>query len=342
MTTTGAPVEVGLLLFTLRHSGKGDATVLTELTETVIAAEDAGWDAAWVTEHHFQRGLVNSSALTTASWLLGWTQRMRIGTAITVLPIRHPVMVAEEALVLHHLSGGRFSLGVGRGGPVAEQLVFAGGLTRWREGFRHDLATLGQALAGSVTLPSLDMPLQMAPSPGHLPGPEVLVAANSTASVDAAAEKGLPLLLAPTSPISVLRALLDRYEMTCRARGVDPSGVAHVASAVVHVANSPEQAFSQLRAAWVPWFVEALRSAPYLDLSQRPQFTDDDFAGMLAFQPLGTAEDVMNGLRERTRALGVRRFSLIADATGDPHLTRRTVEEIGRRLPSPPGTFLAE
>jgi len=330
MTHERRPLELGLLLFTLRHEGRSDRAVLDDLTATVQAAELAGWHAAWVTEHHFQAGLVNSSSLTTAGWLLGRTAILRVGTAIAVLPTQHPATLAEQANLLHHLSGGRFMLGVGRGGPIIEQEVLSGNLDRWRDGFGPDLGRLRVALEGSWHHEPRDRELTVVPGPGAAGGPEVLVAANSPATVEVAAASRLPMLLAPTMPTALLRSLLDLYDEACREAGHDPAGVDHVVSAVVHAGTSREAAVEEVRRAWVPWFVETLRTAPYLDEADRPTFTADDFAGMLEPQPIGTIEEVTERLRERIVVLGVRRLSLIADATGDAEKTRYTLEQIGR------------
>lgn len=82
-------------------------------------AEEAGFDSLWVIEH-----LLVSPALYAVAWhdpllmlahVAAVTERVRLGTAILVLPLRHPAIVAREAITLDFLSGGRFILGVGTG-----------------------------------------------------------------------------------------------------------------------------------------------------------------------------------------------------------------------------------
>ena len=63
--------------------------------------------------------------------LLGRTRRIRVGTAVSVLPTTHPVALGEQAALLHLTSGGRFSLGVGRGGPWVDLEVFGAGLAAY-------------------------------------------------------------------------------------------------------------------------------------------------------------------------------------------------------------------
>jgi alkanesulfonate monooxygenase SsuD/methylene tetrahydromethanopterin reductase-like flavin-dependent oxidoreductase (luciferase family) len=82
-------------------------------------AEAVGFDSLWVIEH-----LLVSPALYAVAWhdpfaILSYvaavTERARLGTAILVLPLRHPAIVAREVISLDFLSGGRFMLGVGTG-----------------------------------------------------------------------------------------------------------------------------------------------------------------------------------------------------------------------------------
>src|SRR3712207_3282901 len=80
-------------------------------------ADELGFDSLWVIEH-----LLVAPALYAVSWLdpfavlahvAAVTERARLGTAILVLPLRHPALVAKEVATLDFLSGGRFILGVG-------------------------------------------------------------------------------------------------------------------------------------------------------------------------------------------------------------------------------------
>lgn len=85
------------------------------------AAEELGFDSVWATEHV----LVGPEAVNpygrvyapfvTLGWVAGWTERVRLGTSIVLVPLHHPVLLAKEAATLQELSGGRVTLGVGVG-----------------------------------------------------------------------------------------------------------------------------------------------------------------------------------------------------------------------------------
>ncbi len=87
-----------------------------ELAEVVRFADATGWDRAWLSEHHFHYygGVSPNPALLLTAWARE-TKRIRLGSGISLLPLRNPLHVAEEFAMLDQLSGGRMDFGVGRG-----------------------------------------------------------------------------------------------------------------------------------------------------------------------------------------------------------------------------------
>jgi len=85
------------------------------------AAEEAGFDSLWTTEHIVvgpegvdPYGRVYDP-LVTLGWIAGWTERIGLGTSIILVPLHNPFHLAKEVATLQELSGGRFRLGVGMG-----------------------------------------------------------------------------------------------------------------------------------------------------------------------------------------------------------------------------------
>lgn len=89
--------------------------VYGELAEHAQAAEDMGFDAIWVTEHHFWYDGYCPALLPVLGYLARRTNRIKLGTGILLLPLHDPLQVAEGAAVIDHLSGGRVVLGFGLG-----------------------------------------------------------------------------------------------------------------------------------------------------------------------------------------------------------------------------------
>jgi alkanesulfonate monooxygenase SsuD/methylene tetrahydromethanopterin reductase-like flavin-dependent oxidoreductase (luciferase family) len=100
----------------------GEGSTPDGIRRVAEAADELGFDSVWSTEHI----LVGPEAvdpygrvyapLATLAWIAGWTERIRLGTSIMLVPLHHPVHLAKETATLQELSGGRFlALGVGMG-----------------------------------------------------------------------------------------------------------------------------------------------------------------------------------------------------------------------------------
>lgn len=109
-------MHIGLGLQFANLDGQvSDADAYRRELELAVRAEAAGFDSVWGSEHHFSDYQLTPQSPMFLSWVAGQTQRVKLGTFVTVLPWHDPVRVAETFSVLDHLSGGRAILGIGRG-----------------------------------------------------------------------------------------------------------------------------------------------------------------------------------------------------------------------------------
>src|SRR2546428_10395915 len=100
-----------------RRRGTSEATALAEALELTEAAEAWGLDGVWLGEIHFNPPRSGQSApMALAAFMAARTQRVRIGMAVAVLPLAHPLRIAEEVATVDHLSAGRFDCGIRRSG----------------------------------------------------------------------------------------------------------------------------------------------------------------------------------------------------------------------------------
>ena len=112
----------------------------------MCAAEDFGYDAVWLAEIHFQQDRsVLSSPLIVAAGIAGRTQRVKLGIAVQVLPLSHPLHLAEDVATLDHLCKGRLDFGVGRSGLPAHYHGFNIPYSESRERFHETLEILLKA-----------------------------------------------------------------------------------------------------------------------------------------------------------------------------------------------------
>ncbi len=105
--------------FTLSDNHYPDGTrsanqFVLDIREQCIHADQLGMHSAWIGEHHFDRLGVNSRPGTVLASIIPVTTRVRLAPAVNVLPLHHPIHVAEEWATLDLLSGGRVDYATGR------------------------------------------------------------------------------------------------------------------------------------------------------------------------------------------------------------------------------------
>ena len=338
-TREPSDVSAALLLFGGRYDGMPAGEGITNAARFVRTAEKHGWREAWAAEHHFNPNLDSSSAITLAGFLLGNTERMRSGTAASVLSVWHPVALAEQANIFAHASGGRFALKVARGMPTidgnilgddegrAHPSVFGEALDLLLPGLRGEAI---EATRGSFRFSAVNA----APRPGEANVP-VYVAANNEPTVRVAAARRLPLLLPLFLPTPAKQVILDHYRDEAERRGFDSSGTPHYNAAIAHVSDDRGHARRDLESAWVPWFTAVARDTPAI--TPIPAFSSEQRAGMLAYQALGVPEQVAAHLRAELALLGFTRTLLIVDGTGRVDDAERTVTTLAEVFAAPGG-----
>ena len=118
-------VTFGLGLYTgQRPPGAADGPLYRDAITLAQAAESAGFDAFWVSEHHGFADSYLPSPLTLLAAIATGTQRIRLATGVVVAPFAHPLHLAEDAAVVDQLSGGRLLLGLGLGYAEHEYRAF--------------------------------------------------------------------------------------------------------------------------------------------------------------------------------------------------------------------------
>jgi len=130
--------------------GKTETEAFAELFAQVDQAEAAGLDSVWIAERHFAVGERGQPSIAAAPIILATaiasrTKRLRVGTGVYVLPLNHPIRIAEEVATLDYVSQGRFSLGVGRSGFTTAYEGYGYAYGESRERLRECLEILVQA-----------------------------------------------------------------------------------------------------------------------------------------------------------------------------------------------------
>lgn len=108
-------MDVGLTCIFEGHEGSTDEEIWQTELRLADLAEPLGFDMLWSVEHHFTSYTMCPDVLQFLSYMAGRTEKIRLGSGAVILPWHDPIRVAEQVAVLDIISGGRFTLGIGRG-----------------------------------------------------------------------------------------------------------------------------------------------------------------------------------------------------------------------------------
>jgi alkanesulfonate monooxygenase SsuD/methylene tetrahydromethanopterin reductase-like flavin-dependent oxidoreductase (luciferase family) len=352
--------------------GQGQGEPLHRAVRTAEVAEESGLDSVWLAEHHFVPYGVCPSAVTLAAMLLGRTRRIGVGTAVSVLPNAHPVALGEQSALLHLTSGGRFTLGVGRGGPWVDLEVLGGGLDAYEHGFPESLDLLLRWLREPRVgadgeryrfrevdvVPRCDEPLTPAHAAreardvrdasglGALPvqdgpppyGPTVVVACTSPGSVRLAARRCLPVLLGMHCDDEEKAEVVAMWRREAHEAGHDPLEIErvsslHVSAGVAQVGDNTAEAVESLTKAMPGWFREGLGAHRTVDGRTRTMRDPLAYTELLCkLHPVGTPQLCADRLAATHERTGIGRFALLVEGTGDLAATERNLQRLGEEV----------
>ncbi len=196
--------------------------VYAEIIEQIAWAETIGYDDVWLSEHHFTDDGYGPSPIVQAAAIAVKTKKIRIGMSVLLLPLYHPVRLAEDAATVDILSGGRLELGAGLGYRPEE---FAGlGFSLKDRGGRanESLEIIRRLWEGeTVTFKGKHFQIENArltPRPVQRPRPPIWVGGFSRPAVRRAARLADGFL-----GIGDMREVYPMYLEELRAAGKDPS-----------------------------------------------------------------------------------------------------------------------
>ena len=175
------------------------SSIYAAMLEDAPLLERAGFTGAWLSEHHFSNYALVPNPLTLLAAMARETRTLRLGTSVVVLPLRNPVLVAEEAAMVDQISGGRLELGFGRGYQPYEfnrlGIPFAEATSRIKEGLdllvhlwtKPDVPFEGQ----HFSVPALTV----TPCPRQKPHPPLWLAAGSPESIAEGLCRGMSIVV---------------------------------------------------------------------------------------------------------------------------------------------------
>ena len=288
------------------------------------AADRLGFDSVWLTEHHFSRHGIVSDSLTVLGHLAARTSAVRLGTAVSVLPLHHPLRFAEAAATVDQLSKGRLDLGLGFGYQPGEFRGFGVDIAEKHDRFAEALDVLQRVWSadGPVSHAGRYWSFEDAypqPRPVQRPHPPLWVATDSPDGLAQCAANGWGVLLPQGTSPTVTAGQVKRYAEALAGVGAGlEDGRVYLARAA-HVAATDEQAWAEARGPYEDFlgYADKLRRAQAgSDPGGRSPFDlDADLRDSALF---GSPDTVLSRLRE-IRELGIERVMLFLHMGGLPH-----------------------
>jgi alkanesulfonate monooxygenase SsuD/methylene tetrahydromethanopterin reductase-like flavin-dependent oxidoreductase (luciferase family) len=235
---------------------------VADITAEALYADQLGMHSAWIGEHHFNSLGVLSCPELVLAYIAARTKHIRLAPAVTVLPLHHPIQVAEQWSTLDLLSGGRVDFAAGRGYDEREYLPFHVSFADNQGIFEEGLEIVRKLWEADGRIShhgkhySFDN-VRITPKPVQRPIP-TYVGSFSKLSIELAARLGCGLIVAPFAAAMSyggLKQVADLYNETCAKHGKKPGRL--MCSYFTHFADTKEQEDAQ-RARQIRYYKECV------------------------------------------------------------------------------------
>jgi alkanesulfonate monooxygenase SsuD/methylene tetrahydromethanopterin reductase-like flavin-dependent oxidoreductase (luciferase family) len=244
----GPEVKFGLFTIVPWHESLTQERALNEALEQIELADKLGLDEVWLGEHRFSRHGLLSGIWSFLGQVAARTKHVRIGTAVVVLPLHNPILVAEEAAMVDVLSGGRLNFGIGAGYQRQEFDGVGVDIEESRERFHEAVDVIIQAWTedkltfhGKYT--NVD-DLWVLPKPVQKPHPPLFQAVStSPASVEFAASRQIQVIAGgPTDILGQAPQVIQRWREKMDQYGHPHAHLDPPMSKAIYVAPTMEEA----------------------------------------------------------------------------------------------------
>jgi len=326
-------MQFGLFSHIPWPEGTDPGQILAETTEQVQYGEQLGFQSAWFAEHHFSRYGLGSSSLLILGHIAARTETIRLGTAILVPPLHHPIRLAEETATLDVLSGGRLDVGLGRGSAGYEyngyEVDQAESQGRFRETIRiveQLWTTSNYSFEGQYFNLSQ---ITLVPAPAQKPPPMYIAATRTPATLEFVVSTGHPLIIGVVLDTPDAVDLCRRFAHMSAEAGFNVPLSRIPFSRYFYVAESDEEAIQDTRAA-LDWVLDMIQWRRTFTRGSEVTHRIDDFRRQRTELPtsyehllqhraiIGTPEKCIAAIKA-LQAEGFENFICNFDFGGIPH-----------------------
>jgi alkanesulfonate monooxygenase SsuD/methylene tetrahydromethanopterin reductase-like flavin-dependent oxidoreductase (luciferase family) len=231
-----------------------------------VHADELGMSSVWLTEHHFSRHGLISDNLVVLAHLAARTSRIRLGTAVSVLPFHNPVRLAEAAATVDVLSGGRLDFGVGRGYQWGEFHGFGVDMAERRERFDEALDVIVRSWTATEPFDHVGAAWRFGavdpqPKPMQSPHPPIWMATDSEDGLLQCAALDRGVMFPQGRSLDVVADQVGRYQraLAVAGRPYDPQKV--VLARALYVDETDDRAWEVAGRSYVTFLDNAARLA---------------------------------------------------------------------------------
>ena len=233
------------------HNPREHKDLYSEMLEEIVAAEDLGFESAWLTEHHLLDDGYCPSLLVTAAAIAARTKKVRIGTGIYLMPLHDPIRTAEDAAVVDLISNGRLILGLGLGYRPQEFDVFGRSLKERKGRMEESIEILNKSWSeGKFSFNGRYYnyeDINVTPKPVQEPIP-IWIGAFSEPAIKRAASMNAPLFIAAIGVIPIIKYLIDMHRGFLKEFGFNADNVEQPVVREVYVSrDGREKAWERIK-----------------------------------------------------------------------------------------------
>jgi len=317
-------MQIGLFHSVQWPEGSDQSDRYAQALTQACHADALGFDSVWLTEHHFSRHGIVSDSLMVLAHLAARTTTVRLGTAVSVLPLHHPLRFAEAAATVDQLSQGRLDLGIGRGYQPGEFRGFGVDIAEKHARFDEALDVIRKVWAadGPVSHSGRYFSFTDAapqPRPYQQPHPPWWVATDSPDGLAACAAQDWGVLLPQGTSLTVTAGQMKRYVDALAGAGHGPERARVNLARAAYVAPTDEQAWADAEGPYKAFlgYADKLRRATDGggENGRSPFDLDADLRSSALF---GSPDTVIAGLAA-IRELGIDRVMLFMHMGELPH-----------------------
>ena len=307
----------------------GDSYGYRDFIQYIEDADQMGFENAFVVEHHFTGQGQLSASFNLLSFLAARTKRIRLGTAVAVLPWHNPVLLAEQVTTLDVLSEGRVNLGVGRGYRKAEFDQFCIPMEEGQERYEECLKLMIKSFTSRERFSWHSKywnfeDIVVEPAPVQLPHPPIWMAAGRAEGIAFVGESNYNLLLDHIANIDETAARVKVYLDAQKSRGLQPDASRIGVARQLNFVYTPEErraAYKRRRDGLVNIRELAKKPEGY----DPSKFNDEDIAADTAAL-IGEPAEIVERLQRLAEA-GVERVLLTPANT-----SRKTLETFAEKV----------